>query len=85
MICPPFEHILVIYLITATAGIIQFITYNLTGQERVRFYFLIGRSKAAFLTFSLLINISATSVIALKAWCAHFDRVLRKHFVDCLD
>jgi hypothetical protein len=35
------------------------------------------------LALSLLINIYATFIIALKAWCVHFDRILGKHLVDC--
>jgi hypothetical protein len=39
-------------------------------------------AQVAHLALSLLINILATSIIALKAWCVRVDRVFRKHFVD---
>jgi hypothetical protein len=68
---------------TVTARAVQFISYNRTGYVRLRF--LIDFGQVAHLTFSLLINISATSIIAFKTWCARSDRALRKHFVDCLD
>jgi hypothetical protein len=35
------------------------------------------------LALSLLINIYATSIITLKAWCVHFDRVTGKLYTHC--
>jgi len=67
---------------TVTARAIQFISYNQTGYIRLRF--MIDFGQVAHLTISLLINISATSIIAFKAWCARFDRVLRKHLLTAL-
>jgi hypothetical protein len=39
-------------------------------------------TQVAHLTLSLLINISATSIIALKAWCVHIGRIFGKDFAD---
>jgi hypothetical protein len=75
-----FEYILVIYLITVTARAIEFISYNQTGY--IRLHLLIDIAQVAHVTLSLLINISATSIIALKAWCVRFDGVFGKHIVD---
>jgi hypothetical protein len=38
----------------------------------------------AHLALSLLINIYATSLIALKAWCVHIGRVTGKHSTYCV-
>ena len=51
-------------------------------QSLIHLLWLLNITQVAHLAFSLSINIYATSVIALKAWCVHVDGVFEKHFVD---
>ena len=43
---------------------------------------MIDVTQLAHQTFSLLTNMLATSIIALKAWCVYVDGVFAKHFVN---
>ena len=69
---PSFKHIPVIYLMMIALRAIDFFTEHM--------YMLLGNmleiTQMANLIFSLLINISATFIIALKAWCVRVDCVL---------
>jgi hypothetical protein len=72
------QHIPVIYLTAVAVAVIVVIP-----EASVRFSsaFLVGMVNGTLLAhfaLSLLINIYATSIIALKAWCVHFDRVTSK-------
>jgi hypothetical protein len=69
--CSPFAYILVIYLTTVVLRAIEFklIYTDISLQSFNRFTDAIGGTQVAHMAFSLLINIYATSVIALKAWC----------------
>jgi hypothetical protein len=77
MTCP-FEHIPVLYLMTVVLRAIQLFSFS---GEIQRIHFLIdimSITQVAHLAFSLSINIYATSIIALKAWCVHVDGILEK-------
>jgi hypothetical protein len=50
------------------------------GPHRILFKTMIGGIQLTHLALSLLINISATSLIALKAWCVY--GFFGKHFVN---
>jgi hypothetical protein len=76
--CPDFEYILVIYLTTIVLRAIELISDN-SVQKLIH---TINATQVAHVTFSLLINIYATSVIALKAWCVIVDGTLKKYIVD---
>jgi len=69
------QHIPVIYL---TSVVVRAIMYIPEMTARVSYILLIRMLDGTVLThlvLSLSINIYATSIIALKAWCVHFDRV----------
>jgi hypothetical protein len=73
MTCLSLEHNLVIYLMTIAARAIQLL---LNSKPEVHQIYLIlsnviDITQVAHLIFSVLINIFATSIIALKAWCVH--------------
>jgi hypothetical protein len=79
MACPSFEHLLVVCLSNLVMGVIQTIT-----NDFLLFSHLIRLSNIAAmteLTSSLIINISATSIIALKAWCVHIHGIFGKHLL----
>jgi hypothetical protein len=82
MTCPSFEHNLVIYLITVTARAIQLLedrdlhVLSITTN-------IINITHPAHLTLSVLINIFATFIITLKAWCVRVYGVFGKYFVEC--
>jgi hypothetical protein len=76
MTCPSFEHILVVYLMTVVVRAIM-----LTSKDTQLFQ-INNITQMAYLSLSLLINIYATSIIALKAWCVRVDDVFGKHLVD---
>jgi hypothetical protein len=57
---------LVIYLTAVTARVIQIVSYNRTGY--IHLQSMLDLTHVAHLVLSLLINIFATSIIALKAW-----------------
>ena len=75
--CSPFAYILVIYLTTVVLRAIEFklIYTDISLQSFNRFTDAIGGTQVAHMAFSLLINIYATSVIALKAWCVRVGGV----------
>jgi len=77
------QHIPVIYL---TSVVVRAIMYIPEMTARVSYILLIRMLDGTVLThlvLSLSINIYATSIIALKAWCVHFDRVTGTHFTNC--
>jgi hypothetical protein len=67
MTCPSLEHIPVIYLMIVVLDVIESL-----GRGEARIDNLLNSIsnaiELAYMSFSLLINISATSIIALKAW-----------------
>jgi hypothetical protein len=68
------QHISVIYLTAVTVKVIMLIP-EMTA--RVSYTILIRMLDGTVLTqlvLSLFINIYATSIIALTAWCVHFGR-----------
>ena len=74
---PSLQHIPVIYLMTIVLRAIELFSHG----DTQRIYFLINLltiTQVAHLAFSLLINIYATSVIALKAWCVHVNGIFEK-------
>jgi hypothetical protein len=81
MACPSFEHI-VIYLITIAMRAIELslVLKNIPLLLHLTRFTTI--TQVAHMGLSLIINIYATSIIALKAWCVRVHRVFRKHFVD---
>ena len=55
---------------TVVLRAIELFSYEKT--QRIKFLVdMMGITQVAHLAFSLLINIYATSIIALKAWCVH--------------
>jgi hypothetical protein len=73
MTCPSLGHDLVIYLMTITERAVQiFFIFKLEAVRNILIVSnMITITQTAHLTLSLLINIFATSIIALKAWCVH--------------
>jgi hypothetical protein len=76
------QHIPVIYLMSVAVRFIVLILEMRTWPSHV-FFIIFNGTALTHLALSLLINIYATSVIAFKAWCVHFDRVTGKYFTDC--
>ena len=73
------QHIPVVYLMLVTVLVIMLIP-----EMSVRFSPILtpmlGGTVSTHLALSLLINIYATSIIALKAWCVcHWKRLHRLH------
>jgi hypothetical protein len=81
MTCPYFEHIPVIYLMTIVLRVIELFSHGNT-QRIILLIYMLSITQVAHLAFSLLINIYATSIIALKAWCVHVCGVSEKQLVD---
>jgi hypothetical protein len=85
--CPSFEHILVAYLMMLTALVIEIITTVTDPTSHIHIIYISGSiisiTQIAHIALSLLVNIFATSIIALKAWCVHVHVVFDKYFVDC--
>jgi hypothetical protein len=80
---PSVRHIPVVYLTAIGAVAAVFIiqaSARLTPTFLIR---MVNGTILAHLALSLLINIYATSLIALKAWCVHFDRVTGTHSTYC--
>jgi hypothetical protein len=82
MTCPSLQYILVAYLITLTAWVIAMIP-NIAEPIYIVSYSITSFTQMAYIALSLLVNIFATSIIALKAWCVHVYGVFDKYFVDC--
>jgi hypothetical protein len=74
--CPYFEYILAIYLTTIVLRAIELISDS-SLQMYNRLIHTINATQVTHLTFSLLINIYATSVMALKAWCVNVNGVFK--------
>jgi hypothetical protein len=83
MACPSIQHIPVIYLTAVAAVAVVFITETSARFPAAFLIRMVNGTILAHLALSLLINIYATSIIALKAWCVHFDRVIGKHSTYC--
>ena len=79
--CPYFEYIPAIYLMTITLRAVERFTEQ-RDQVHMLLKNMLDVTQVAYMTFSLLINIFATSIIALKAWCVRVGSVLGKVFVD---
>jgi hypothetical protein len=88
MTCPFFEHNLVIYLITVAARAIELflISSNRADQDVQIFSVatnIINITHPVHLTLSMVVNIFATFIITLKAWCVRVYGVFGKCFVKC--
>ena len=81
MTCLSLEHFLVVYLITVALRVAIVISPD--GPHHILFVTMIDGTQLTHMTLSLLINISATSIIALKAWCVRIYGAFEKHIVDC--
>jgi len=78
--CP---YIPAIYL-TAVAAVAIVLIPEASARFSAAFLVrMVNGTLLAHLALSLLINIYATSIIALKAWCVHFDRVTGKLSTYC--
>jgi hypothetical protein len=77
MTCPSFQYILVAYLMMLTAWVITMIP-NITEPIDALFFAINGWAQVAHIALSLLVNIVATSTIALKAWCVHVYSVFEE-------
>ena len=81
---PSYEHIPVIYLTTVALTAIV-LSLQVGGRTPVFLSSMLDGTQIVHLMLSLFINIFATSIIALKAWCVCVDRVigeLRLQLVD---
>jgi hypothetical protein len=74
MTYPSFQYILVIYLMIIMVRVIELIA-SAGGKNRDTVINILDITQSVHLAFSLLINIFATSIIGLKAWCVRVDRV----------
>jgi hypothetical protein len=75
MTCPSLDHIPVTYLMAvAMTAIVHVLEKRSIFLDILPVNILAG-TLLTHLALSLLINISATSIIAIKAWCVHLDRV----------
>lgn len=72
-----FKHISVIYLMIVVLRSIELVAVG-EGKTPNTLFNMMDIVQVAHLAFSLLINISATSIIALKAWCVRVDGVFGK-------
>jgi len=63
-----FESFTVIYLVMVAAHV-WYIIVSEAGQKNASLYDVLNLMMLANLVLSLLINIFATSIIAVKAWC----------------
>jgi hypothetical protein len=79
MTCPSFEYLLVFYLYAAVSTVLL-VTLNV--RSAVLLDNTVNIIQVAQMTLSLIINIYATSIIALKAWCVSIHGIFGKHFVD---
>jgi hypothetical protein len=77
--CPSFEYILVIYLIIVVGGAIDIFFSRGAVQVYITLNIILSLSQVAQVVLSLLINIFATSITALKAWCVRVRGVFAKH------
>jgi len=72
---PSLQHIPVIYLMGVAVMVIVLIPEARARFSTVFLTRMLNDTIFTHLALSLLINIYATSIITLKAWCVHFDRV----------
>jgi hypothetical protein len=80
MTCPSFEYTPVIYLMTVAVRAASLITKDGVPTQTLLSHMVKG-TQLAYQTLSLLINIYATSIIALKAWCVCVDSVFGTHLL----
>jgi hypothetical protein len=80
--CPSFVYILVIYLIIVVGGAINIFFSRGTIQMYITLDIILTFSQVAQVVLSLLINIFAMSITALKAWCVRIHGVFPNHCVD---
>ena len=79
---PSLRHIPVIYLMMVAVTAVVRIPESGVNLP-VRLINILADTLLTHLALSLLINIYATSIITLKAWCVSSNRVIGKHFTDC--
>jgi hypothetical protein len=83
---PSLQHIPVIYLTSVTSRAVVLFLEMGTRSSLDLLIRIFNDTVLTHVALSLLINIYATSIIALKAWYAvHLDRVTGKHFTYCTD
>ena len=82
MTCPSFQYIPVAYLLMLTAWAITMIPSITDSRLYAIFVSITGFTQMANIALSLLVNIFATSIIALKAWCVHVYGIFEKYFVN---
>jgi hypothetical protein len=82
MACPFVENIPVIYLLTVVARTILLMAQEGVQIHRIALTHIVDITVVAHLVLSLLTNIVATSIIALKAWYVQHRRCRWKD-VDC--
>jgi hypothetical protein len=75
MACTSFKHVLVMYLMMFVATAIMMSNGTIVNSF---FYQVIVFTQMTYLMLSLLINIYAMSIIALKAWCVRVHGVFGK-------
>jgi hypothetical protein len=80
--CPYIQHIPGIYLTMVAATAIMLIQQT-SAQSAVFITSVVNDTILAHFALSLLINIYATSLIALKAWCVCFNRITGKFSTYC--
>jgi hypothetical protein len=80
MACPSFEHRLVIYLSKVVMDVIQIMSNDPLLINHLML--LDNVITVTQLMLSLIINIYATSIIALKTWCVCVHGIFGKRFVD---
>ena len=75
---PSFKHISVTYLMIVVPRSITLVAIGEGKRPTNTLIKMMDAAQVAHLAFSLLTNISATSIIALKAWYVRVDGVFRK-------
>jgi hypothetical protein len=83
VIHPFIEHFPVIFLMTVALR--AAIAMSLEGplMHRNLLSKIVDGTQLTYLMLSLLINISATLIIALEVWCVRVLGIFGKQFVDC--
>jgi hypothetical protein len=79
MTCPSFEHFPVIYLMAVAVRAALLIPENDVWMHNALLTRMMDVTQVAHQAFSLLTNMLATSIIALKAWCVYVDGVLASY------
>jgi len=79
MTCPSFEHFPVIYLMAVAVRAALLMPEDNVRMHNALLTRMVDVTQVAHQAFSLLTNMLATSIIALKAWCVYLASVLAKH------